>query len=163
MFSCGVLHFKGLWILIRVLSINPMPVRNFGSILTRIPFFSTMGQQISWATTILMQDALKIVSSHICVLPNSIWMHQTCLYSCVSCTQWTLVGNVLGLKFDESLVRMSTSNVDLVSLMIIALKSNANSSNISRVKLEKVLDNATHPKRQPWDPLGSQHLFPSLL
>jgi hypothetical protein len=48
---------------------------------------------------------------------------------------------------------MSTSNVDLVLLMIIALTSNANSSNIVRVKLEKVLDNATHPKQQAWDTL----------
>jgi hypothetical protein len=73
-----------------------------------------------------------------------------------------LVGNFLGLNFDEIPIRMSTSNVDLVLLMIIALTSNANFSNISRVKLVKVLDNATHPKQQPWDPLGSQHLFPSL-
>jgi len=66
-----------------------------------------------------------------------------------------LVGNFLGLNFDEIPIRMSTSNVDLVLLMIIALTSNANFSNISIVKLVKVLDNATHPKQQPWDPLGS--------
>jgi hypothetical protein len=51
--------------------------------------------------------------------------------------------------------------VDLVLFMIITFTSNANSSNISRLKLVKFLNNITHPKQQPWDPLGSQHLFPS--
>jgi hypothetical protein len=155
MFSCGIWCFKAYGYWLGCYQFNPMPLKNFRSILTKTPFFWTMVRQISLATTLLMQDAMKIVLSHIYVLSNSIWMHQTCLYSCVSCTQWTLVGSFLGLNFNKSSVRMSTSNVDLVLLMIIALTSNANSSNILRVKLEKVLDNTTHPKQQPWDPLGS--------